>query len=325
MELITIGKDIPLIGCIQFGLIIRDTNWVQIRATTVCNMKCTFCSTSANDFSLHPYNFVVELDHLVHWAKQILPTISEELEVHIDSVGEPTAYPHLVELIKQLKKIKQVHKISMQTNGTFLTKQLIDDLAHAGLHRINLSLHSLNTTQAKELFDKTSYNLTTVVEMIQYITQNTSIELLLAPVYLPGVTDEEIEKIISFAIQNNCLIGIQKYEVYRYSRKHKKAKLINWFKFNKQLKLWEKKYPIKLMYKEIPKHAQKRVPKFPLTFKIGQKISAQIVAPGWHKNQMLAKAKDRVITINKCNKKVGDLVNIKIIENSKNIYLAELI
>ena len=325
MELITIGKDIPLIGCIQFGLIIRDTNWVQIRATTVCNMKCKFCSTSANDFSLHPYNFVVELNHLVHWAKQILPTISNEIEVNLDSVGEPTAYPQLIELIQELRKIKEVKKISMQTNGTFLTKKLIDELQSAGLDRINVSLHSLKLSQAKELFDKESYNLEKILEMVKYITTNKNIELLLAPVYLPGVNEDQIEEIIQLSKKLKCLIGIQKYEVYKYSRKYKKAKLLNWFKFREQLKKWEKKYDIKLTYQEIPKHAQKRVPKFPVMFKIGQKMAAQIVAPGWHKNQMLAKAKERVITINNCKKEIHDLVNIKIIENAKNIYLAELV
>ena len=69
---ITEESGIPLTGCIAFGVIDRGSNLLQIRATTVCNMKCKFCSTSANNFDMHPSNFIVDKNYLVKWTKHII-------------------------------------------------------------------------------------------------------------------------------------------------------------------------------------------------------------------------------------------------------------
>ena len=73
-NMIFIAQDtgIPLIGHIAFGILDKyNNNVIQVRATTVCNMKCSFCSTSANDFKMHSTNYVVDVDYLLEWVKMI--------------------------------------------------------------------------------------------------------------------------------------------------------------------------------------------------------------------------------------------------------------
>jgi hypothetical protein len=55
------------------------------------------------------------------------------VECHIDSPGEPMLYPHIVELVKELKKIPEVAVVSMQSNGTLLDAHTIKQLEEAGL------------------------------------------------------------------------------------------------------------------------------------------------------------------------------------------------
>ena len=313
---------IPLIGLIHIGVIDRGSSLLQVRASTACNMKCTFCSTAANSYEMHPYNYEVELDYLLDWIKEAIRLKDSYVnQINIDSVGEPTAYPRIVELVKEVKKIPGIEMVTMQSNGTLLTKEKIRALEEAGLDRINLSVHSLVPDQSKKLFGSSNYNLEKIIEICKLIN-NSKMELNLTPVYLPGINDEQIEKLVFFAKELGCRISIQKYEIYRYSRKEKKAKEQNWFKFYRKLEELEKKldYKLKLGPIDFKIYKSKRVP---LVFKRGDIILAEVVMPGWIKNEVIAKANNRSITIIDCNANIGDKIKIRILETRDSIYIAK--
>lgn len=323
MQIIHITREsgIPLIGAIPFGIIDRGSNLLQIRPSSYCNMNCTFCSTASNS-EIHPINYEVEPNYLIDWLKEIIKLKEcNEIEANIDSVGEPTSYPYLIELIEKIKEIKEVKFISMQTNGTLLTKELINNLEKAGLNRINISLHTLDEEQSKYLFGNQTYNLNKVLEALKLIKQ-TKIELNLVPVWLPRLNDEEIIKLIRLAKELNCKIGIQKYEITKYSRKEKKAKATTWFKFFRHLKELEKQENYKLI--QAPKDFNiKRIKKIPLFFQKGDTINAVIVCQGWLKDQMIASSNNRAITILDCNKNIGDKIRVKILDTQDSIYIAK--
>lgn len=319
-RLIKISREsgIPLVGTVFIGCIDRGTNMIQVRSTTVCNLKCGFCSTAANSFGIHPHNYEVDVDYLFDWVKAMVEYKGKNTLINLDSVGEPTAYPKLIELVKRINTLDNVSFISMQANGTLLTKQKIDALEKAGLTQLNLSLDSLNREKWKYL-RQGNQDVDDIIEIAEYISKS-KIKLLIAPVYLPNVNDTDIEEIIMLAKKLNSLIGIQKYETYKYSRKLKEAKKQNWWKFYKQLEDWEKKFNVNLKIDNSYINPRKSIP---LKFNIGEKIYAEIKMPGWIRNQAIAVANNRCITINNCNKDEG-LEKIKIIENKNNIYLAEL-
>lgn len=310
-----ITKDIPLLGVIQFGIIDRRTNLLQIRPTTKCNLRCRFCSTAAGK---HTVEYEISANYLIEWVKYIIKLKEcNEIEANIDSVGESTTYPELIDLIKGLKKLPEIKLISMQTNGILLK---IKELEKAGLNRINLSIHALDKDLAKKL-SGTEYNIDNILKTIKEI-KKTKIELNLTPVYLPKVNDQEIHKLIKLAKSLKCNILIQKYETYRYSRKLKKADRISWYKFYKQLEEWEKEYNVKLKYGNF-KYNIKKAKSIPKIFEKNENITAEIILPGWYKDQMIATAKNRLITIQNCNKKIHSKVRIKVINNDNNIYLAK--
>ncbi len=323
--LIKINKKsgIPILGCIAFGIIDRGTNILQVRCTSVCNMVCEFCSTSANNFKMHPVNYIVDIDYLLEWVKRVVDFKGDNIQIFLDSVGDPLTHPDFVKLVDGLRKIKQIKDIIVITNGTLLTKEKIDALEKAGLTRINVSLHSLDKYQSKQLFGNKFYDLNKILEIIKYVSKS-KIKLMLTPVLLHNVNDNEIEKIIKFAKEINCVIGIQNYEIYKYSRKMKEAKKITYWKFYRKIEELEKKYNTQLRFQNEAFNIERR-PKIPEVFKIGEKVNAIIVCPGWFSNQMIGKAKDRCISINNCNSIVGETIKVKIIENNNNIYIAEKI
>lgn len=314
---------VPLMGAIAFGIIDRGTNLLQVRASTPCNLKCLFCSTGANDPKNHPTEFMVEADYLVKWVKDVVKFKGPGVEINIDSVGEPTAYPQLVELVSALKKMPEVKKISMQTNGTLLTADKIKQLEEAGLDHVNLSIDTLDIKKGAYLRGCETYNVQKLVETAKLI-RNSKIELLLAPVWLPDVNDEDVKNLIKLAKELDCRIGIQKYEIYKYGRRMKEAGKINWWKFYKQLESWEKEFEVKLKTtaKDFEVERRERLPEM---FEEGEKVQAEIRAPGWQAGQMIGVARNRCISINDCEAEIGDKVNIQILETKNNIYVAELI
>ena len=229
----------------------------------------------------------------------------------------------IVDIEKEVKKIPEVKIITMQSNGTLLTKEKIKALEEAGLNRINLSVHSLDTNQSQDLFGKSTYNLNKILETCKLINES-KIELNLTPVYLPGVNDEQISNLIEFAKEIKCRISVQKYEIYKYSRKDKRVKEQNWYKFYKKLEELGKKhnYKLKLGPTDFKIERSKRVP---LVFQRGDTVIAEIVMEGWMKNEMIAKSNNRALTIVDCNNKIGDRIKVKVLESKDSIYIGKKI
>jgi uncharacterized Fe-S cluster-containing radical SAM superfamily enzyme len=327
-ELIKITREsgIPLIGAIPFGIIDRGTSLLQIRPTSICNLNCPFCSVDSGIYSKrHQADYEVEVDYLVDWTKEIvefkIDNGCEKVELNLDSVGEIASYQKLSELVSKLKAIKGVYFVSMQTNGCLLTEKRIDELEKAGLGRLNLSIHTLDKERAKYLAGVPNYSIEHIINLARHIAKS-KIELMITPVWIPKINDEDIVEIIKFAKEINARLGIQKYETYRYSRKIKEGKEMNYWKFYNQLSLWEKEFNIKLKLtaKDMSIVKCKRIPE---DFKVGDKFQAKIVCPGWIEGQMIASAKNRCISVNNCNIKVGNLVRLKIVETKNSIYVAD--
>ncbi len=315
---------IPLIGTIMFGIVDRGTNLLQIRTTTKCPLNCIFCSVDSGEKTkTRQADFVVDMDYMIKWIEEVVKFKGGEVEANIDSVGEAMSYPGFVELVKKIKNIEGVGVVSMQTNGFFLSKENVDELEKAGVNRINLSINSLDIEKAKLISGCSGYNIGKIMEISEYIAKS-KIELLLAPVFMSGFNDEDIKDIIKFAKKIGAKLGIQKYEVYKYSRKVKGVKLMNWWKFYKRLEEWEKEYDVKLVLKKEDMDI-KKCKRLETVFEVGDKVMAEIKCKGWLNGQMIGAAENRAITINNCDKEIGKSALVKIVENKNNLYIAEVI
>lgn len=319
---VTKESGIPLIGALGWGIIDRGTNLLQVRCTSICNMNCNFCSTDAGPYSKHhKTNFLVDIDYLIEEVEKIAKFKGDGVIIFLDSVGEPMSHPNFVDLVRKLKLIKEVSEVSVITNGTFLTKEKINLLKEAGLDKINLSFHSLDSELSKKLFGMEGYNVDKVKEMISYVKEK-GIELMITPVWVPNVNDKDIEDIIKFVKNIGCKIGLQKYEVYSNSRKAKGTKKQTYWKFYDQIKKWEKEYGIKLIVKAEDVKVEKR-DRIPEIFQVGDRVNVEIVSRGWMPGQMIGKAEGRCVSVNNCEKDVGDGVQVEILENKNSIYLGE--
>lgn len=294
-------RDIPLFGCIAFGIIDRGTNVLQVRPISECPLSCVFCSTDAGPHTGRRISeYMVDLPQLLSAFDWAASYKGEGIEAHIDTVGEPAMYPRLVELVAGLSGNRYVKTVSMQTNGTILDTKLIDALDAAGLSRINMSIESLKPDLAKSIAGTRSYDIKKVMENASYIAQNTGIDLLIAPVWLPGINDRDIPELIEFALSIGAgkkwpALGIQKFLPHKYGRKPD-IRTMSWETFYLKLREWEGIYGTKLVLApgDFGSFQCKALPR---VFKRYERVKVKVVGPGWMKGEKLAVARDRVMTV----------------------------
>ena len=319
------SSGIPLIGTNYLGLIDRGTNIIEVKPITSCNIGCVFCSVDEGPYSRRKADFVVEKDYLVNEFRKIAEFKgSNNIDAHINAQGEPTLYADMVELVRGIMSIKGVKRSSIDTNGTLLSRQLVDELADAGLTRINLSLNALEPEKARELAGY-PYNLNKVMEIARYIP--TKMDLIIAPVWMPGYNDEELPKLAKFAEEigagKNCPpIGIQNLLNYRFGRNPVKG--VPMEEFYKKMRELEQKHNIKLIFDKSAFDVEK-LPELPKPFKKGQVIDAEIVLPGRIGSEKLAVAQNRLISVPNCYKEEGSKVKLRIKRAKHNIFLGELL
>jgi uncharacterized protein len=323
---ITRQSGIPLVGCLYFGVVDRGSSLLQIRPSCGCNLSCPFCSVDAGpDSRSRVTDYQVELDYLMEAVEEIAPFKGPGVECHIDSPGEPMLYPDIVPLVARLKQIKEVCVVSMQSNGTLLDEERIRALEDAGLDRINLSIHSLEPEKAAFLAGSPGYNIEKIKQAAMGIAKS-KIDLLIAPVLIPGINDEDMPELISFARRIGAgkrwpPLGIQKFEHYKLGRSPGKVKAQNWWHFyNRSLSEWEKQFSIPLRLKAQSFKIERR-PMIPTVFERKEKAWVEIMAPGWVRGEELGVAKNRVVSVMDCPVKQGS-VRVQIVSNKHNIYVA---
>ncbi len=323
---ITRQSDIPLVGCLYFGVVDRGSSLLQIRPSCGCNLSCPFCSVDAGPNSRSRVtDYQVELDYLMEAIEEIAPFKGPGVECHIDSPGEPMIYPDIVELVRRLKEIKEVSVVSMQSNGTLLDEGKIGALAEAGLDRINLSIHSLQPEKAAFLAGAPWFDIGKIMQTARDIAKS-CIDLLIAPVLIPGINDSDMPEIIRFAQEIGAgkrwpMLGIQKFEHYRLGRSPGKVKAQNWWQFyNKSIAGWEKEFGLPLRLKP-QDFAIVRRPMIPTVLEKKEKTWVEIKAPGWVKGEMLGVAKNRVVSVMDCPVEQGS-VRVQVVSNKHNIYVA---
>ena len=313
---------LPLIGGLYFGIVDRNTNVVEIRPLTGCNLNCIFCSV---DLESREKDFVVNSDYLADEAIKLAEQkfmAGVEVEGHINAQGEPTLYSKLPDLIKSIKDSGYFTTISIDTNGTLLTEKLVDDLVKAGLTRFNISLNSLCTEMGTKIAGK-PYPSENVKKMCKYIAKKA--DVLIAPVWMQGVNDNEIEDMIKFSLELKKLrpsqtvpfVGIQNFLEYEFGKKP--AKQISFQEFYDKLRPLEKKYKLKLVFDKDDFNIKKCIV-LKKPFRKNAIVECEIVCDGKFKGEKLAKADDRIISIPNCQEKIGKKVRVKLTREKYNVF-----
>ena len=285
---------LSLIGNGAFGIVDRNSSLLEIKPITGCNMNCIFCSVDEGLTSRKTSEIVIDEEYLAQETKKVVEYKGVPVQITINAHGEPTTYRPMPKLISDLKHIENVAEVSLITNGTYLSEVYIDHLAEAKLDMLNVSLNAISPKAAKMLEGSGKYDVEHVKKMCMYAVLK--MKVILAPVYVPGYNDEEIELIIKFAKEIGAQAGIQNFLEYKKGRNPKGVVQKPWEDFYKMLQNLEKKLDFKLILSEKDFHVVKTKP-LPKPFKKGDIVKAEIICSGRYPGELIANSGSRNITI----------------------------
>ncbi|HXZ19394.1 MAG TPA: GTP 3',8-cyclase MoaA [Candidatus Acidoferrales bacterium] len=172
----------------KFGRRITD---VRISVTDRCNFRCVYCR-SADPENYRPEEELLNWDELVRVARVLHELGLEKVRV---TGGEPMVRPGVVDFISRLRDIGY-HDLSMTTNGQVLAESC-ERLVTAGLHRINISLDSLDA----EKFERVTHTrkFQAVMDGIHAAQASSLRPVKVNAVLVRGLNDDEVEAFAGLA------------------------------------------------------------------------------------------------------------------------------
>jgi cyclic pyranopterin phosphate synthase len=117
----------------------RAMTYLRISLTDRCNFRCLYCMPALG-MKFQPRAELLTDEELLRVVGLCAELGFTKLRL---TGGEPTIRPHLVELVRAMKQFPGIEELSMTTNGLLLGR-LADDLAAAGLDRVNISIDTLD-------------------------------------------------------------------------------------------------------------------------------------------------------------------------------------
>jgi len=117
----------------------RNINYLRISVTDRCNLRCTYCMPEEG-IDWIPHNRILSLEEIAEVAR-----VGAQLGINKIRLtgGEPLVRKGIIELVEQISNIEGINDLAMTTNGILL-KKYAKDLKKAGLHRVNISLDTLD-------------------------------------------------------------------------------------------------------------------------------------------------------------------------------------
>lgn len=171
----------------------REIDYLRISITDRCNLRCQYCMPQ--DIELVSMRELLTYEELIEIVK-----VMAKLGIHYVKVtgGEPLVRKDCAELIKKLKEIEGIERVSLTTNGVLL-KQYLPALLEAGLDAVNISLDTMN----EDLFSQiTRKNCGNQVKRAIQMACESGLQTKVNAVLMKGYNESAWEDLILLAKDN---------------------------------------------------------------------------------------------------------------------------
>lgn len=124
----------------------RTIDYLRISLTDRCNFRCVYCMPAEGVCGI-PHDEILRMEEI-----EAIVRIAADLGIKRIRLtgGEPLVRKGVVSLVEKITSMDGIEDVSLTTNGVLLP-QMADDLKRAGLHRVNISLDTLDPVQFREI------------------------------------------------------------------------------------------------------------------------------------------------------------------------------
>lgn len=126
----------------------RPIEYLRVSVTDRCDFRCVYCM--AENMTFLPKAELLTLEELETVCKRFMAVGTRKIRL---TGGEPLVRKNIMSLISNLgDEVKRGHldEVTLTTNGSQLYK-MADDLARAGVRRLNVSIDSLDHDKFKDI------------------------------------------------------------------------------------------------------------------------------------------------------------------------------
>ncbi|MBT5030852.1 MAG: GTP 3',8-cyclase MoaA [Proteobacteria bacterium] len=173
----------------------RTVNYLRISVTDRCNLRCVYCM--AEDMTFLPREQLLNLEEIETIASAFVRLGVNKIRL---TGGEPMVRNGIVDLCKKLSALDGLNELVMTTNGVLLDKYA-NELADAGVKRLNISLDSLQADRVKKI--TRHGKLEDVLRGIEAARSAGFERIKLNAVVLDGVNDDEVTELAEFALSRD--------------------------------------------------------------------------------------------------------------------------
>ena len=174
----------------------RSIDYLRISITDRCNLRCLYCMPAEGISSL-PHSDILRYEEIVEVVRAAAACGVTKVRI---TGGEPLVRPGVCELIRMIRSVEGIENISLTTNGILLAR-MADDLASAGLDRVNVSLDTLQPDRFTRIT-----RLGRIEKVLDGITAAKAAGLSpvkINSVIIRGFNDDEIIPLSEWALENH--------------------------------------------------------------------------------------------------------------------------
>jgi cyclic pyranopterin phosphate synthase len=164
---------------------------LRLSVTDRCNLRCQYCMPEA-DYLWLPREDILQFEEIDRLVDQFLHLGVNKVRL---TGGEPLLRRELPDLVGRLSRKAAIRDLAMTTNAVLLAPN-IDDLKKAGLHRLTISLDTLQRDRFVKLarFDELPRVLAGIDSAVDVFPG-----FKIDTVVIRGVNDDEIVPLLDFA------------------------------------------------------------------------------------------------------------------------------
>ncbi|HXF41681.1 MAG TPA: GTP 3',8-cyclase MoaA [Blastocatellia bacterium] len=182
----------------------RPVKDLRISVTDRCNFRCTYCMP-LDEYVWIDRREILTFEEISRIARLFTGLGVEKIRI---TGGEPLVRKDLHSLIRMLSSLEGVDDLCLTTNASLLTEQ-IDDLAAAGLKRINVSIDTLDPEKFKQITKRG--DLSKVLDGI-FAAKKLGVQpIKINAVIERGTNEDDIIPLVEFSRENGFAMRFIEY------------------------------------------------------------------------------------------------------------------
>lgn len=165
----------------------RKIDYLRVSVTDRCNLRCRYCMPEEG-ITQTAHSALLTFDEIVMICSAMAQLGVQKIKL---TGGEPLIRRDVVSLVRDIKGIPGIKKVTLTTNGILLEEKM-EDLANAGIDNINVSLDTLQPQLYREITRRDGLDkaLAGIRKALQY--PNVGIKINCVPLHIPGQDLSEI-------------------------------------------------------------------------------------------------------------------------------------